>query len=203
MHRWAFLFDMHHRRRVAILIDGSNFVNCLARAFLGFPALQPFLNALVEENDELTFARFYYAPLKNQPYRAYWQRFESANRYVPKLEFWHGRRDEEDREKEVDVALAVDLIHGASHNAFDHAVIVGGDGDHRYAIEVASRMKSVFVVLVEGQKASAVRRLAYVTAKLHPENRGVKYREFPGHEFINLGICASGAFAPCPLSPIS
>jgi uncharacterized LabA/DUF88 family protein len=206
MHRWAFLFDMQQskrnlpqKRRVAILIDGSNFVNCLARAFLGFPALQPFLSSLLEEHDELVFARFYYAPLTSQPHRARWQRFEAINRHVPKLEFWHGHRDEKDREKEVDVALAVDLIYGASHDAFDHVIVVGGDGDHRYAMEVASRMKSVFVVLVEEQKASAVRRLARTTANLHPHNRGVKYREISGQEFMTLGICASGAFEPCPL----
>jgi NYN domain len=184
--------------RVAVLIDGSNFVNCLARANLGFPALEPFLSLLVGP-DELIRARFYYSPLRDPRYRGAWQRFEASQRAVHGLYFWHGHRDVRGREKDVDVGLAVDLVLGASQDQFDRAVFVGGDGDHRYAIQMAGTLKPVLVVLVEGQKASGIRRLAKQTETLHSQGRGVRYRELSGAELVERGICASGAFAPSPL----
>ena len=183
--------------RVAVLIDGSNFVNCLARASLGFPALGPFLR-LVADRSDLVFARFYYAPLQRQPFRGQWQRFEAQNRGVDHLEFWHGHRDANGREKEVDVALAVDLVLGAALDRYDRAIVVGGDGDHRYAIGTAGTIKPILVALVEGQRASAVRGLARDTRGLHAQGRGVKYREFTEQELLERGVCASGAFAPSP-----
>jgi NYN domain len=184
--------------RVAVLIDGSNFVNCLARAFLSFPALAPLLRQLAGD-DDLAFARFYYAPLPDPRYRGLWQRFEASQRSVDHLDFWHGHRDAQGREKEVDVALAVDLVLGAALDRFDRAVVVGGDGDHRYAIQMGGTLKPVLVVLVEGQQASGIRRLARQTMPLHTLGRGVRYREFSGAELIQRGICASGAFEPGPL----
>lgn len=99
----------------------------------------------------------------------------------------------------MDVALAVDLVLGAAHDTYDFAIIVGGDGDHRYAVQIASTMKPVLVVLVESQQASWVRRMASTEKDLHAKGLGVYYREFSGTELMDLGVCASGEFEPPPI----
>lgn len=43
------------------------------------------------------------------------------------------------KEKGVDVRLAVDMVYGAAHGLFDEAVIMTGDADLTYAVEVTRR----------------------------------------------------------------
>ena len=55
-------------RRVAILIDGGNFIGSLYRADLGYPALGPLI-AYLAGADDLSYARFYGAPPTRQPWK--------------------------------------------------------------------------------------------------------------------------------------
>ena len=124
-------------RRVAVLIDGSNFIGSLYRADLGYPALAPLITLLAGA-DTLSYARFYGAPPPLDPWKERWRRFVAANRHVPGLDFFQGyRHASSGEEKAVDVALATDLLYGKIANHFDRVDIIGGDGDYVYALKVA------------------------------------------------------------------
>jgi hypothetical protein len=96
--RWAFLFLELVLSRVAILIDGSNFLAQLDRCGLGYPALAPLIS-WIRGTDELVYARFYSAPQLLEPFQSRWQAFRAANRHVAGLDFFQGYRDKQNREK--------------------------------------------------------------------------------------------------------
>jgi len=124
-------------RRVAILIDGSNFIGSLYRADLGYPALAPLIADLAGA-DDLSYARFYGAPPPREPWRNRWHMFVAANRHVRGLDFFQGYRHASTaEEKAVDVALATDLLYGRIANHFDRVAVIGGDGDYVYALKIA------------------------------------------------------------------
>jgi hypothetical protein len=100
--------------RVAILIDGSNFLAQLDRCGLSYPALRPLIS-WIQGLDQLVYARFYSAPQLLEPFQSRWQAFREANRHIVGLDFFQGYRDQENREKVIDVALAVDLIYGCAY----------------------------------------------------------------------------------------
>jgi uncharacterized LabA/DUF88 family protein len=177
--------------RVGLFIDGSNLLSSLARIGLGYPNLRRLLDHLIA-GDSLVHARFYGAPPVNAPagrsqinYYAHWMRFVAAQRTVPVLDSYHGYRDKLGKEKSVDVALAVDLLFGACRRIFDRAIVVGGDGDHQYAVEVAKTLAPL-VVVIEGQRYSGMKRT------------GVNIRELKRADIVKLGICANGSLAPTP-----
>jgi uncharacterized LabA/DUF88 family protein len=174
--------------RLAILIDGSNFLAQLDACDLGYPALEPLLERLRERHD-LVYARFYSAPQSIDPFRANWQAFRSANRHVAKLDWFQGFRNREGGEKAIDVALAVDLVYGCAYNHFDRAVVIGGDGDHSYAFKVANTIRGrVFVYLMPNQPSEILRDL------------GVRYRYFRIADLLAWEICERGRQAAVPLS---
>ena len=67
--------------RVAILIDGSNFLAELDRCGLGYPALRPLIS-WIQGADALVYARFYSAPQLVEPFQSRWQSFRAANRHI-------------------------------------------------------------------------------------------------------------------------
>ena len=145
-------------------MDGSNLLGSLSRIALGYPNLARLIGLLLG-SDVLAYARFYAAPPINAPagprrinYYAHWMPFVAANRNVPGLDFYHGYRDKEGKEKSVDVALACDLMHGACTGAFDRAIVVGGDGDHQYAVNLAKGLVTVNVAVIERQRYSGMKR---------------------------------------------
>jgi len=190
---FVFVCALMNAGRVAVLMDGSNLLGSLNRIDVGYPALGR-LVATLTGADPLTFARFYGAPPVNAPagpsqinYYALWMRFIAANRNVPGLDFYRGYREKDGKEKAVDVALAVDLIHGTCTGRFDRAIVVGGDGDHQYAVEVAKQLTDLTVVVIEGQKYSGMKRT------------GVPIRELTRADLLALQICAAGSLTPVPL----
>ena len=173
--------------RVAILIDGSNFLAQLDRCGLGYPALAP-LVSWIRGTDDLVYARFYSAPQDLEPFRSGWQRFRSANRHVAGLDFFQGYRDRQNREKVIDVALAVDLIYGCANNHFDRVALVGGDADHHYAVKIARTMRRrVKVWLMPPQPSE----------NLVAER--IPYYQMSVHELVSRGIADRGAQAPVPI----
>ena len=173
--------------RVAILIDGSNFLAQLDSCGLGYPALAP-LVSWVRGPDELVYARFYSAPQLIEPFASRWKAFRSANRHVVGLDFFQGYRDRNNREKVIDVALAVDLIYGCANNHFDRVAVIGGDADHHYAVKVARAMRRrVKVWLMPPQPSGnlAAERIPYY------------HMSVP--ELVLRGIADRGAQAPVPI----
>lgn len=179
--------------RVAVLIDGSNLLGSLSRIGLGYPNLQRLIAHLIG-GDSLAFARCYGAPPVNAPagpskinYYAHWMRFAAAHRAMTGLQFYRGYREVDGKEKSVDVALAVDLVFGACSGSFDRAIVVGGDGDHKYAVEVAKRLVPIDVVVIERQKHSGMKQT------------GVPITMLMRADLLTLGICAAGNLSPTPI----
>jgi hypothetical protein len=174
-------------RRVAILIDGSNFIGSLYRAHLGYPALAPLI-AYLADGDDLSYARFYGAPPTRQPWKERWQMFVAANRHVRGLDFFQGYRHASNgEEKAIDVALATDLLYGKIANHFDRVAVIGEDGDHVYALKVAKTVVSLRVYLI----GSTSRGLA---------NARVPFTVIQPTELIARGICDPHAGLPVPMA---
>lgn len=174
--------------RVAILIDGSNFLAQLEACDLGYPALAPLLAKLLGSND-LSYARFYGAPPLEPNYQRRWQAFRDANRHVLGLDWFFGFRNQRGKEKAVDVALAVDLVYGCKTNHFDFALVIGGDGDHAYAFKVALECrKKILVFLMPKQPSSLLAKMA------------VPYRFFSVADLLGWGVCERGKQRAVPLA---
>jgi hypothetical protein len=173
--------------RVAVLIDGSNFIGSLYRADLGYPALAPLI-AYLAGPDEVAYARFYGAPPRGQPWQRRWHRFVAANRHVEGLDFFEGyRHASSGEEKAVDVVLATDLLYGRIANHFDRVAVIGEDGDHVYALKVAKTIVRLRVYLVD----SFSRGLA---------DARVPFTILAPGDLIARGICDPCAGAPVPIA---
>ena len=172
-------------RRVAVLIDGSNFIGSLYRADLGYPALAPLITFFAGR-DALSYARFYGAPPPREPWRRRWQAFVAANRHIRGLDFFQGyRHASSGEEKAIDVALATDLLYGKIANHFDRVSVIGGDGDYVYALKLARTVISVRVYLI-GSASKALSRARVPFTVLQPA------------ELIQRGICNPPAGSPVP-----
>jgi uncharacterized LabA/DUF88 family protein len=180
--------------RVGVFIDGSNLLGSLSRISVGYPNLQRLITHLIGKNP-LVDACFYGAPPVNAPqgtkqinYYPHWMRFVAAHRNTPGLKFYYGYREKDGKEKAVDVALAVDLMRGACKRTLDRAIVVGGDGDHQYAVEEAAKeIVQLSVIVVERQKYSGMKRT------------GVPIQELTRAELLSFGICAPGNLAQTPI----
>ncbi len=121
--------------RVSIFIDGSNLYHGL-KANLGRTDLdfQRFVQWLV--NDRKLVRTYYYnapVPARQDSERAAnQQRFFQTLRRIPYFDIRLGRLEPRGNtfvEKGVDIAIAVDMLSMAFHNAYDTAVLVSSDGD--------------------------------------------------------------------------
>jgi hypothetical protein len=155
---------------------------------LSYPALKPLIEFLVGK-DQLVYARFYSAPQIDQPFKSRWEAFRSANRHVQGLSFFMGYRTQDNHEKCIDVALAVDLIMGCVRQDFDRVVVVGGDGDHLYALKKAKEMcPRLQVWLMPAQPSGALR------------SGGFDVKQFEAPRLRALGVCDSGRLSGVPVA---
>ena len=128
--------------RVAIFIDGSNLYHALRSNFrrydLNFPE---FANKLCGERR--LFRVYYYNVLQDQgqhPEDTREQKdFLDALHHMPYLEIRLGSTKLAQGipvEKGIDIMLATDLVHFAWTQLYDVAILVSGDGDFTYALQV-------------------------------------------------------------------
>ena len=140
-----------HKKRVSILIDGSNFYHRLKelkiknQLQLDFSGFVKFLAG----KDKLVRSCYYVGAIrtqKNNPksmklyinQRKLFSSLEKQNikiyrGYILKTDGWH--------EKGVDVKLAIDILIGAYENLYDKAIIVSSDTDLLPAINKAVSLK--------------------------------------------------------------
>jgi hypothetical protein len=171
--------------RVAVLIDGSNFIGSLYRADLGYPALAPLI-AFLARSDDLSYARFYGAPPPHEPWRLRWRAFVAANRHVRGLDFFQGyRHSSSGEEKAVDVALVADLLYGKIANQIDRVAVIGADGDHVYAFKVARTVLRIRVHLIGSASAGLAKAR-------------VPFTVLQRSELIERGICSPRAGSAVP-----
>ena len=170
------------------MIDGSNLLAQLDACGLSYPALSPLVQQLVGA-DDLVFARFYSAPQIAEPYRSRWQAFQSANRHVQGLQWFQGYRNQDNAEKTIDVALAVDLVYGCSHNHFDRVAVIGGDSDHYYAIKVAHASgREIRVFLMPNQPSTELK------------GANIRFSYLEVRNLLAWGVCDRGAQQGVPVA---
>ena len=142
--------------KIMIFMDGSNlFRTCLILS-------PPFRPDILKLRDLLVSGRrhirtYYFCSIGNPPR-------ESQTKFLDKLKTSHidviekqlkyRGRDIDDKpvlvEKGVDVALVTTMLCMAFTNAFDVAIIVGGDNDYKQAVEEVKRIgKRVEIVFFE------------------------------------------------------
>ncbi len=142
--------------RVCIFIDGSNLYHALrdtiGRTDLNFP---DFARKLADGRP--VFRVYYYNalqdPNRNPDSAREQQEFLSMLRASPYMEVRLGTLKTTNGvtvEKGVDVMLATDVVHYAFENIYDTAIIVSGDADYAYALQlVKNKGKHVEVAYFE------------------------------------------------------
>jgi uncharacterized LabA/DUF88 family protein len=131
-------------------IDGSNLYGGLTDLLRPgeYIDFSDFLT-VIEEDLSVDAVQFYATYMKVDPDKpsAYRLVLEAQKKFFdgaknnPKVTFSKGHFSGFGKEKGVDVMLAVDLAVGAATNKFDEAVIMTGDADLRYAVEVAQKFE--------------------------------------------------------------
>ncbi|MDB5071065.1 MAG: hypothetical protein JWM87_2176 [Candidatus Eremiobacteraeota bacterium] len=163
--------------RVVVLMDGSNIIGAMGRAGLGYPALEPLLRCVVQD-DHLVAARFYGNPPPTEPWAGRWKAFMSANRQVSGLDWFQGYRQKVTREeKAVDVAIVADLFHAHITGKAEKAIIIGGDGDHLYALQIAQRCIPIHVCLIETQPTKLLAQMK------------IPFTVLIADDIVSAGIC--------------
>jgi len=143
---------------------------------------------MLRGNDQLAFARFYAAPPPDEPWKGRFLAMQRANRHIIGLEFFQGYRTRNRDEKVIDVALGVDLISGIANNTFDRVNVVGGDGDHLYAVKLAHAKigNRLRVHLATGQRLYAL------------GHARIPFTAWTAQQFLAAGIVDVGSGAPVP-----
>lgn len=126
--------------RVSIFIDGSNLYHGLKSIFgrtdINF---QLFIDRLVGTR-KLIRTYYYNAPIpaNTNPERArHQQGFFARLQHIPYFDIRLGRLEPRGNtfvEKGVDIAIAIDMLSMAMHDAYDTAILVSSDGDFAKAI---------------------------------------------------------------------
>lgn len=102
------------------------------------------LLAAIEQDLKVEEVRFYatymrtdslHSPAEQLMVQAQKKFFDSAKNH-PKVIFYEGHFSGSGKEKGVDVRLAVDMVYLAATGAFSEAVIMTGDADLTYAVEM-------------------------------------------------------------------
>jgi uncharacterized LabA/DUF88 family protein len=158
--------------RVAIFIDGSNLYHSLKNNFKRFD-----LN-FGEFTKKLCGSRqlvrtYYYNVLQESNQRSEGSReqqeFLETLRKTPYLELRLGTTKLSQGipvERGIDVMLATDLLYFAANNTYDIAVLVSGDSDFNYTVQVVKNMgKHVEIAYFEN---AASRDLINLADFLHP-----------------------------------
>jgi uncharacterized LabA/DUF88 family protein len=152
------------KKRTFLFIDGSNFYAAQyalfgPKKYLHFPS---FLTSL-KKKFLIVFDRVYfyasYSPIPKKPTEK--EKFYLKNeaffyqnvKKVKNLTFFKGYRSKTSgKEKEIDVKLAVDIVHFAHHNEYDSLYFYSADADFTHALYVAQELnKKVFILALENR----------------------------------------------------
>lgn len=147
--------------KTILFVDGSNLFGGLTE-LLGFGThinFRAFLKELRRDfaiNDVRFYATYMKVDTTKPPSHktqvmAQKAFFDSAKN-TPDVTFVKGHFSGSGKEKGVDVKLAVDMTVGACQNQFDEAIIMTGDADLRYAVEITKHLKKPVHLAVIGSR---------------------------------------------------
>ena len=112
------------------------------------------VNRLKSSNDNKTFLYLVF--------------YNEARKY-PSLIFYKGYRSlTSQKEKGVDVHLAVDIVKDSFLKRFDKAIVVSGDADFAYSVEIARKMgRKIYSLFIPSRFSFAI---AYQSLSAHVIN---------------------------------
>lgn len=180
--------------RTVLFVDGSNLFGGLTEllgsgVYLNFAA---FAKELAKDF-EIDETRFYatYMKVDNSKSEAHKTQvmtqkafFDSAKN-TPGVEFFKGHFSGSGKEKGVDVKLAVDMTVGACQDQYDEAILMTGDADLRYAVEITKRLNKPVHLAVIGSRypfgigVIADRKVVYDFGRFFADKLLPKYRRPP------------------------
>lgn len=149
------------QERIAIFIDGSNLYNGMRENLSNTRVNLAELVSQLKGKRSLVRTYYYNAQLTDDydgDLRDGQQRFFESLRRIPyvtvRLGRLYRRQDGTMVEKGVDVAIAVESLSLAMADAYDHALIVSGDGDYVELVEAIKRLgKHVECAMFRNQSA--------------------------------------------------
>lgn len=162
--------------RIAVFIDGSNLYHAMeencGRTDLNFEA---FTEKLAEGRP--IYRTYYYNVRQDDRRRPVGskdqERFLNVLYGTPYLEVRLGRTREHQGvtvEKGVDIMLATDLLQYAWRDHYDTAIVVSGDGDFAYAIQITKDMgKYVEIATFDSNQSPEMGQVADRVHGLQPE----------------------------------
>ena len=128
-------------------IDGSNLFGGMSELlkpdqYIDFSSLLK----VIEKDFPINKVKFYGTYMQIDPSKpaAHRLRVEAQKKFFDsvknskKVDFYKGHFSGTGKEKGIDVRLAVDMTIGACTDRYDEAIIMTGDADLRYAVEIAS-----------------------------------------------------------------
>ena len=134
--------------KTVLFIDGSNLFGGISELlkpnqYIDFPSLLSVIEADLPVDEVRIYGTYMRIdPLKPTNYRlrvgAQKAFFDSAKN-CSKVRFFKGHFSGAGKEKGVDVQLAVDMALGACTGDYDEAVIMTGDADLKYGVEMAKK----------------------------------------------------------------
>ncbi len=126
--------------RLAIFIDGANIDTPARDAFIRIN--YPRFRAYLVGNRNLVLANYYESETSHGGKRAFYRAVQRAG-----FNLVLGPEPFHEKQKEIDVQIAVDMLSGAYENSFDIALLGSGDGDMAPVVrKLTSMQKEVEVV---------------------------------------------------------
>lgn len=137
-------------QKIVLFVDGSNLFGGLTEV-LGFGSYINFRSFLQEIRKDFSINEIYFygtymkidasKPVSYRSHVMAQKAFFDSAKNTPGVKFIQGHFSGSGKEKGVDVKLAVDMTLGASQNQYDEAIIMTGDADLRYAVEITKKQQ--------------------------------------------------------------
>jgi uncharacterized LabA/DUF88 family protein len=147
------------KHRSAIYIDGTNLYSGQYELFgpnqyLNFNLLIKKIESSIRTKFDKIYFYASYSPKprtltqKQKNYLVNENLFYRSVRNTPRVSFFKGYRSKTSgKEKEVDVKLAVDIVHHSHLGLYDYIYLISGDADFMHALKIAKSNRIKIVIL--------------------------------------------------------
>lgn len=178
------------KKRIHLYVDGTNLFagqNELfgPKAYVPFSVLLRDIRKVYPVDEVFFYASYMVAANFNKPGRialaAVEAQFYRSVKETPKVTFYRGHRSPSSgKEKGVDVHLAVDMVRDAFLHQYDEAVIMSGDADLSYAVEVVRKLGTpVYAIFLPNRFSLGLAYAAASSVVLNYKKRFLKGEGVP------------------------
>lgn len=175
------------RAKTYLYVDGTNLFVGLIQLF-GLKLIPTFSSILNDINKIFKIDKTYfyasYTPFSNNKYKKYKDsvvtesKFYKEVRSIRSLTFFKGHRSPTSgKEKGVDVHLAIDVVKDAFRRQYDQAVIITGDADLVYAVEIVRLLDiPIHAIFIPNRFSRGIAHAASTASILNYKNRFNPFR---------------------------